>query len=198
MIICKGKKDEFEAFPFHTVFLLFVLSYKHLRHVQFLNLEFPCALPKDSSDSRARSLPIRFTLPHPSFTPCCLNLLASWCVYDWSPFFSWFLTIQGKINVSTSRKKIIFIHPKTHVMCSATQPFLVTTVKTAEKNSFLSHVTNMWDAPKLRVFSCVCVCVCVCDRITHYHETKGITNFTELKQTMKIRDPENDITIEIM
>ena len=42
------------------------------------------------------------------------------------------------------------------------------------------------------------VCVCVCDRITHYHETKGITNFTELKQTMKIRDPENDITIEIM
>ena len=42
------------------------------------------------------------------------------------------------------------------------------------------------------------VCVCVCDRITHYHETKGITNFTELKQTTKIRDPENDITIEIM
>ena len=40
--------------------------------------------------------------------------------------------------------------------------------------------------------------VCVCDRITHNHETKGITNFTELKQTMKIRDPENDITMEIM
>ena len=40
--------------------------------------------------------------------------------------------------------------------------------------------------------------VCVRDRITHYHETKGITNFTELKQTMKIRDPENGITIEIM
>ena len=44
----------------------------------------------------------------------------------------------------------------------------------------------------------VCVCVCVCDRITHYHETKGITNFTELKQTMKIRDPGNGITVEIM
>ena len=44
----------------------------------------------------------------------------------------------------------------------------------------------------------VCVCVCVCDRITHYHETKGITNFTELKQTMQIRDPGNGITIEIM